>query len=245
VYAQQSEASSDDGRWHFEVTPYLWAANQLGTFGVKGVNVATNQSFTQISNQLTDSASLTFAAQKDLWLFAADLQYYKLSDAPVGTWTGPLGNNNTAGLQVTTTQRWDQFSFGRRLMDDATKIDVFASGRYTSIDSNATLTTSSSGSLINGSRSAAGSVNWWDPVIAVRLTSPIAEKWTAVAYYDFGWVSTSDNSYQLYAGVNYQFWRHITAKVGYRYLNQNYSSGNLTNYHVEMDGLNLGIGIPF
>ena len=73
------------------------------------------------------------------------------------------------------------------------------------------------------------------PVIGARVTLPVAERWSAMLYGDVGGFGAgSDLAYQRFAGVNWQFSEHLSAKAGYRYV-----------WKMAAYGPYLGVGIRF
>jgi opacity protein-like surface antigen len=99
--------------------------------------------------------------------------------------------------------------------------------------------------LPDGSRSVSARESWWDPVIGVRVLVPLAEAWTLVGYADIGGFGVgSDLTYQLLAGVNWQFARSVSAKVGYRYFYQDYEQDGFI-WDMAASGFYLGAGFKF
>ena len=79
--------------------------------------------------------------------------------------------------------------------------------------------------------------------MGVRYVVPLSQKWDFVGYADVG-AGGSDLTYQLLAGVNWQFSRTLSAKVGYRYFYQDYEQDNF-KWDMAMHGAYLGLGIRF
>jgi hypothetical protein len=82
-------------------------------------------------------------------------------------------------------------------------------------------------------------------VIGVRATTPIAERWTLVSYFDIGGFGVgSDLTYQGVLGVNWQASRTFAVKGGYRYFYQDYDNDGFV-WDMAAHGLYLGLGIGF
>jgi opacity protein-like surface antigen len=118
--------------------------------------------------------------------------------------------------------------------------------RYTQLDTDLNLAATTGTPLLpDGSRSISGTENWWDPVIGARVLVPLADAWTLVGYADIGGFGAgSDLTYQLLAGVNWQFSRSVAAKAGYRFLYQDYKNGGFV-WDMKASGFYLGAGFRF
>jgi hypothetical protein len=244
AFAQQAVPARDDA-WRFEVTPYLFAPVIQGSAQARGINSEVDASFSDILNHLDSGFTGLLEARKGSWLFAVDAIYTKLSDEPAKSWTGPLGNSNTAELKLTFKQYIYQFSAGRRVLDERTKLDVFGSARYTKLDATAALTVETGSPLLpDGSRSSTRNKAWWDPVVGARVTTPLAERWAGVGYLDAGGTGSSQYSYQAYLGASWNFHGNLTGKLGYRYLHQKYEKDDF-EWDIRTQGPFLGLGIAF
>ena len=83
--------------------------------------------------------------------------------------------------------------------------------RSTSIDTRLKLAlTTGADLLLDGSCEVGRKDDWWDGAIAVRVVAPFADKWNIVGYADIG-AGDSDLTYQLLAGVNWQFGNTLSA----------------------------------
>lgn len=236
-------AGSD--QWQFEVTPYLFASGLKGTVGARGVAAQTDLSFNDIFSNLDAAALALFEARKGRWTFGVDAIYMKLSDGANKSFQGPLGFSNNIALELKMKQQLYQPFVGYRVFDEHTKVDLIAGARYTKLDAKATLTLTTGLALLpDGSRSVSGSESWWDPIIGVRVQTPIADKWSFVGYADVGVGGESDSTYQLAAGINWQYAKQFSAKFGYRYLAQDYKKDGFV-WDVKMSGPYIGLGIAF
>jgi hypothetical protein len=236
--------NADMNAWQFELTPYLFAAGMDGTAGIRGVSADIDMSFSDIWDRLDSAFMLYFTAQKGDWIYALDAIYFKVADEAVASWQGPLGNSSTAQLNADMTQQAYALSIGRRVLNEQTKVDVMGVARYTSLDTDLKLVLVTGTDLLpDGSRSVGRKESWWDAAIVVRLLTPIAEKWDFVAYADIG-AGGSDLTYQLLAGVNWQFGKTFSAKFGYRYFYQDYQKDDF-KWDMTTSGVYAGLGIKF
>jgi opacity protein-like surface antigen len=242
--AAQTPAPSDADAWQFELTPYLLGAGLQGTTGVGSVTSDIDSSFSDILENLDAGFMAMFLASKGRWTFGVDGVYFKLKNEGANSWQGPLGNTNTGSLEVTMTEQLYQLTSGYRVLDERTRVDVIGAARYTQLDASLNLT--SAGTLLpDGSRSVSGTKSWWDPVIGVRVLEPLSETWSLAGYADIGGFGIgSELTYQLLAGVNWQFSKSVNAKAGYRYLYQDYKDGSFV-WDMAANGFYLGAGFRF
>jgi len=241
--AVADEGSTDD-KWQFEITPYLFAAGMNGTTAVRGISADVDMSFSDIAERLDSAFMIYGTARKNDWIFALDAIYFKITDQQSNSWQGPLGNTNTAQLNVGMTQQNYSLSAGRRVLNEKTKVDVLGVARYTGLDTDLKLARTTGSDLRpDGSRSVSAKESWWDAAIAVRVSTPIASKWDLTGYADVG-AGGTDLSYQLLAGLNWQFSKVVSAKLGYRYFYQDYQNGSF-KWDMTNSGGYLGVGFRF
>jgi opacity protein-like surface antigen len=241
VYA----AGAEEDRWQVEFTPYLFAAGLHGSTGTQQVSADVNTGFGDIVQNLDAGFMGTLEARRDRWGIILDGLYFKLGDEGARSWQGPAGIGSATGeLDVTSTMQMYQLSAAYRV-GDGVPIDLIVAGRYTQLDLDLNLVTTTGGLLPGGTRSLSASQNWWDPVVGVRVILPFAQRWSAMLYGDIGGFGVgSDITYQAIAGVNWQFSEHLSAKVGYRYLYQDYEKNGFL-WKMAAYGPYLGVGIRF
>jgi hypothetical protein len=242
----QTETVTDTDKWQFEITPYIFAAGMNGKTGIGSVTSNVDMSFDDILKNLDQGFMALFEARKGPWTYSLEGVYFKLKDEGAKSWQGPLGSSSTGSLEATMTEQLYQLTAAYRVLDEHTKVDVLGAARYTQLDTELNLVVSSSGSLLpGGSNSISGTENWWDPVIGARVLVPLADAWTLVGYADYGGFGVgSDPTYQLLAGVNWQFSKSVNAKAGYRYLYQDYKNNNFV-WDMTSSGYYLGAGFKF
>ncbi|MGE5789859.1 MAG: hypothetical protein ACM33C_03240 [Syntrophaceae bacterium] len=244
--ADAAPEGNDPNKWRFEFTPYFFAAGMNGKTGMNRVTADVDVGFDKILENLDSGFMAIFEARKGPWSFVFEGVYFKLKDEKADSWQGPLGNSNTGTLEATVTEQLYQLSVGYRVSDDRVKVDVIGAARMTMLDTSLDLTmTTGSPLLPDGSRSVSMSQSWVDPVIGMRVLVPLAEKWTAVGLADIGGFGIgSDITYQLLAGVNWQFSKIVSAKVGYRYLYQDYENNGFI-WDMTAQGFYVGAGFRF
>lgn len=243
VVASQPAAAASE-TWQYEVTPYLLAAGMDGTIGLRGYTAPLDISFSDIADNLDAGFMGMFTAQKGPWILGMEGVYIKLSGGKSSTVTGPGGVVQVGGqLDIDNSMYIVQGSVGYRVLDDKTKVDLIGAVRWTKLELDVSVVTTFPGPVFGGAASAGGSEDWVDGVVGVRVLHPAAEGVSLLAYADVG-AGGSDLTYQVMAGVNWEFKKDFTAKVGYRYLSWDYESGG-TVWDMATSGPYLGLGIRF
>jgi hypothetical protein len=244
--AVPTRASADSNAWQFELTPYILGAGLNGKTGIGGVTADVDASFGDILENLDSGFMALFEARQGKWFFGFEGIYFKIKDEGAKSWQGPLGNSSNGSLEATVTEQLYQLSVGQRVVNDRTKVDIIGAARYTQLDTELNLTvTTGSALLADGSRRVSAKESWWDPVVGVRAFVPLAEAWTVVGYADMGGFGVgSDLTYQLLAGVNWQFAKSVSAKAGYRHLYQDYEENGFV-WDMVSSGFYLGVGFQF
>jgi hypothetical protein len=246
----QADSATEEG-WRFTVTPYFLAAGLDGKTGVNGVTTDVDVPFSDIFDKL-DAGFMMFAtARKGRWFGGFDAMYFKLSDAPSNQVTGPFGKVTVQGaLDITVTQQFYDGVVGYRAVEKSATnrviLDVYASARYTSMETEATLTTSSTiPSFPGGSRSMDDEVTWWDPIIGARTLIPFAGDFDLNMLADFGGFGVGcDVTYQWLLAVEWQFSKPVAISAGYRYFKQDYDQDGFV-WDMAMSGFVTGVGISF
>ena len=242
--AMAVDDNADNDKWQFEITPYLFAASMDGTVGLRGISADVDMSFNDIWERLDQAAMLRMSARKNNWVYVLDAIYFKIKDQQSSSWQGPLGNTSTAQLNADMTQQVYSVAAGRRVLDQKAKVEVLGVARYTRLATSLNLAVTTGSNLLpDGSRAVSGKESWWDAAIAVQASTPIASKWDLVGYADVGG-GGSKLTYQLLAGVNWQFTKPVSAKFGYRYFYQDYQNGAF-KWDMADSGAYLGIGFKF
>jgi len=232
--------------WQFEVTPYVFGAGLRGTTGVGPVTADIDSSFGDILKHFDSGFMAAAEARKGPWIFAFDGVYFRLKDQATRSWQGPAGIGSATGdLEATVSQLVYQLALAYRVNDGSSKVDVLGAGRYTRLDTDLNLVTTTGPLLPGGERSLSGSADWWDPVVGARVLVPFAEHWTFMGYGDVGGFGVGSKiTYQAIAGANWEFAKSFTAKFGYRYMYQKYDKNNFL-WDIAAHGAYVGLGIAF
>jgi hypothetical protein len=236
LFAQETKPPANT--WQFEATPYLWAAGFSGwtRVGARTPTVKFNASFSDVWRNLNFGAMGSFEARNGRWAILFDAIYVKLSRTSDPILGGALGTADMKGDETVL-----QLAGAYRVIDSqVSPVDLVVGIRFT--DLYADLAFSKSALLPNGvGRSE--STSWTDGFAGVRAAYVFSDKWSIVGYADAGTGGTK-YSWQLYAGVNYNFTKSIVGKVGYRILTQNYDKPDFL-YNVKTSGIFAGVGFKF
>jgi opacity protein-like surface antigen len=242
----RAETSTDE-RWQFELTPYFWGANLEGTLAVRGVEAELDADFEDIFDNLDSAFMGTIELRRGIWGLLFDGIYFKVEDEGARSWSGPGGIGSATGvLEANATMQVYQLALAYRVSQEIA-VDVLAGARYTNLDTELELTATTGGLLPGGNRSVSGDQGWWDPVIGIRFLVPFGDRWTGVLYGDYGGFGVgSDSTYQVIAGLNWQFARNFSLKAGFRYLHQNYEDDDEGfKWDMAAYGPYLGLGMRF
>jgi opacity protein-like surface antigen len=243
-HAQTSSGSADG--WTFELTPYIWGAAMKGdTEAGRLPRTSVDMKFSDILDVLDFALMGAFEARKGRFGLYLDTMYIKVSDSASArrTGPGPIGATLTADADLKLEQTMLAFAGMYRIVEGNTPVDVLAGVRYTDIEVDANI----DASLFAQARSVhrSGSKDWVDPYVGLRVQIPIANRWKLVGYADAGGFGVgSDSTWQVAAGVNYDFSTNMSAKLGYRRLSIDYDKKNFL-YDMKLEGLYFGLGIRF
>ena len=245
--ATAARAEEAKGDWQFEVTPYVFGAGLRGTTGVGPVTADIDSGFRDILKHFDSGLMAAAEARKGPWVLAFDGVYFRLKDQAIRSWQGPAGIGSATGdLEATVSQLVYQLAVGYRVVDTAaTKLDAIGAARYTRLGTDLNLAATTGPLLPGGTRSVSGSADWWDPVIGFRVILPFADRWSFMGYGDVGGFGVGSKiTYQAIVGVNWEFAKSFSAKLGYRYMYQDYDKNNFL-WDVAAHGAYIGLGIAF
>lgn len=222
--------------WQFELTPYLWLAGISGDVGVGGApTVSIDASFSDIVKNLDFGAMLAFEARRGPWGLLLDGMYLKVSQG--GDTRGPVIDRvDVVGRTAIITP-----AVGYRVWEGSqAAMDAFAGTRIWVIDTDLKFTV---GRL--GGRRFEDTKAWADPIVGGRVRVGFGDQWSAVLLGDVGgFGAASDLTWQVFAGIGYQFTERWSLKVGYRALGVDYESGGFL-FDVIQHGPLVGVGFRF
>jgi hypothetical protein len=180
---------------------------------------------------------LSVEMQKFRWLLQVSGYYLNLS-----TTVEPRGPLYKSGSLDWNSGLLD-VALGYRVIDQGPfSLDFLVGGRYQHVDLNFSLKPEA-GHLVRGS--AADSRDWADPFIRLVGKARLARPVTMFLKGDIGGFGvSSDLTWTVYGGFEFQIARHFYTDIGCRYFGTDYSSGTF-KYDVSMIGPQIELGVSF
>jgi opacity protein-like surface antigen len=244
--ATAQTTAAQAGGWQYELTPYIWAAGMKGDVQSGALpKISTDVSFSDVLDVLDFGLMGAFEARKDRWGLLFDAIYMKLSMGGTASRTGPgpIGATLTANANLEMEQTMLAAAASYRAVEGRSPVDVIGGLRYVKLEANADI--NASFFALTGTVSRSGDKDWVDPYIGARVQHPLADRWSVIGYADVGGFGVgSDFTWQALAGVNYDFSKTVSGKLGYRYLSVDYDKSGFL-YDMDSYGLYAGIGIRF
>ena len=247
-----------------------WLAGLSGDVGVKGVVSNIDIGFDQIFRHLTHvPLALSADVRYRRWEFFGDGQYMEVGDS--ATLPGLLFTNANAHVKYGLSEAFVAY---RLINCDKASLSLFAGARYTYLEGDLSIFNNGDARLIRlrqllGIRNKldfSASTDWVDPVIGARGKVKI---WRATSLYaegDVGGfdansgsafeihregrtivrepVDSSDWSYQVQGGLEFQLSRWFSTQVGWRYMKYDFVKSGFTN-KLDLNGPFIQGGINF
>lgn len=207
-------ASAED--WSYQIELYGLVATIEGEAGVGRVEGAdVNVDFGDILDALDSAFMGRFEAHhSNGWGVALDYGFMDLS-ADI---TGPRGGV----LDVGVRQGILEALLMRRTQSGDQHIDYFVGLRWWDNDLDATFDPA----VLPGTASVGINEDWVDPVIGVRWTNPLTEKWSFLLHGDIGGVGIgSDFTASAIAGFRYKIKESMELDLQYKALWVDYETG--------------------
>ena len=247
-----------------------WMAGVSGNSGIKGVVTSPDVSFDQILTHLTHvPLVLSVDVRYKRWEFFGDGLYMEVGDS--ATLPGLLFTNANIHLKTGLAEGFVGY---RLINSDKAVLSLFAGARYTYEGGDISIFDNGDARLVILRRllgirkklDFSDSTGWVDPVIGARGKVKI---WRATSLYaegDVGGfdansgsafelrrqgrtivrepVDSSDWSYQVQGGLEFQFSRWFWLQVGWRYLKYDYKQEGFTN-KTALNGPQVQAGVNF
>lgn len=235
--AVHAQTAPDTG-WHYLIEPYILFPNMQGQTGIGALPpVDVDEDPSDIFDNLQFGAMLYAEVHNDRWAFTSDVLYMKLESEV-------LQDASIADGKVELSQLGWELAFLARL---SPWIEVGAGAVYMKIDAELELTLDTPLGLIN--RSGDLDRDWVDPIVLVRATVPLGERWFLLGRANIGGFGvSSDSVWQLQGDVGYRFSDRVLMTVGYRALGYDYDRGSGTErfvYDMTTFGPMLRLGFTF
>jgi opacity protein-like surface antigen len=256
--------------WEIRIGVPAWLAGVSGESGVKGVVDKTDVSFDSLLNHLTHfPIALSIDARYRRWEFWADGQYIEVGTS--ATLPGLLFTDANVHIKNGLAEGFVGY---RLINCEKASLSLFAGARWTYLQGNLSIFDNGDARLailrellgIPKRLNFSDSTDWVDPVIGARGKVKI---WKAISLYaagDIGGfdanadtafelrregrtiarepVDSSDWSYQVQGGIEFQLTRHMWTQIGWRYLKYDYRKSGFTDKN-ELNGPFIQTGINF
>lgn len=229
--AAAQAAPPDDG-WHFQFTPYFWAAGVKGTVGIRRLpDLEVDASFSDVIEKFDIGFLGRFEGRKNRWGFATDLVYLNLG--------APLGENQPIVRifepEVDVRQLVGEGAVFYRLAhdpDDAERAyaDVFVGGRYLKVRNQI-------GLVGGGVRES--SLDWLDAILGLRGRAPLGSRAALLARGDIGGFG-SNFAWNVEGSLVFSISKRWSLGAGYRYLHEDYEQGS----GADRAAVDIGFGGP-
>ncbi|HEY5721000.1 MAG TPA: hypothetical protein VIT45_01630 [Allosphingosinicella sp.] len=222
--------------WEVEITPYFWLAGLKGDIDIPvgSGNVEFDNDFSDVLGKL----KFVFMAAADVrhgrFVAMADTIYLSLGVEAKG-----IANPQFLTGQVDTKLFFSTLSGGYRVIDKGDfYVDLFAGGRYISIDNRLRL----EGPVTSREAEASGSD--LAPMVGARTRIPLGKDWGLLLYGDTGGFASSDIKWQLMGTVQWDIGRHWRAIAGYRHMDVEHERNDQT-FNLALTGPLLGVTYRF
>lgn len=235
----QASSDTDDGGWHFGLSPYLWFAGAHGNVGALGRTASIHASPGDLLSHLNIGLMGTAELRRKRFVVTGDMLWIRLSD------NRALPGLSALGLgAVSADVRVGQFVWtskgGYRMIDrNKLKADATVGVRYWHLGQKLNFNPSL-GLNFNGSQT------WADILVGGRVQLPVGKKTVIDLLGDVGgWNASAKLDYQFTALMGYKLSPKWTLGAGYRYLFVDYRPTNLSVFNVITSGALLGVTYKF
>ncbi|MGG5890071.1 hypothetical protein ACLF3G_23335 [Falsiroseomonas sp. HC035] len=213
--AQESVQTVDS--WRFSLTPYMWFSGVSGEVALPRESRDVEADFGDILSSLQIGAMGIFEARRGRFGLVVDAMTLT-TEQDVSTPRGVLFNGGTSRMTATELSMVGLVRVGET---PSWSLDLGAGLRGWWIDSKLSLN-----SGVAAARSASGTANVLDPLLAVRYKVNLAERIGFSTYVDIGGFKTGSRlTWQVIAALDWQATDRITAHLGYRHIEVELSRG--------------------
>jgi hypothetical protein len=209
----KAQSETPEKKWHFLAELYLMFPNMQGETGIgSSLTVPVDANTGAIFSNLKMGAMLYGEARTDKWAISSDWVYMKLDQDIT---PGRLINSGTVGVQQSV---WEVAGLYRILPFWEAGVGGRLNYLQTSIDARRNVLPAST-EEVSGKHDA----TWFDPILIIRLSADIKDKWLFQARGDLGGFGVgSDFTWQLQGYVGYRFTKLFQLTAGYRILSTDY-----------------------
>jgi hypothetical protein len=232
-----------DSGWTFTVAPYLWMAGLNGDIGLFGREpVPVDQKFGDILDDLEFAGTLVAELHNGSWGVFADVMYVKTSaDSEITRTIGGVPVELNAGLD---TESFTATVMGeyRVLSNERATVDLMAGARIWSVDNDISASLAAGGAPVAAFSGSDGDT-WVDGIVGAKARVNLDAKWFLNGWGMIGG-GGSNVTWDVLAGVGYQWNDRISTTLGYRALGVDYENDGFV-YDVVQHGPVLGMIFRF
>lgn len=233
-----SPTLADSADWQIDVSSYMWFPKTETSVETPLGTVSSDLSARDALDALDIGVMLGVSARRDAWSLLGDLFYLDLSFRE----RTPLGRVYSAVDTRTTVLSLSGYGLYNLYDRDGLVLDAGLGLRMLSSDIDVTLQ-----GVARDDRDTSVSDNWVDPLLALRASARLAERWQVVLLADaggFGMGSASDQTWQIVTVLTYRIGESWSASGGYRHLYVDRENDGVP-YELEMSGPLLGVSYRF
>lgn len=216
--------------WSGQVTLYGWGAGVGGDFTpfTGAPTLSFDKSLSEVLEDLDAAFFATGLARRGNLVLFGDLTY--TSSSRSGLIPPGIPATGEVTLKSITLAAGRRFDAG-----GGTTVDLLGGLRGWDID----------GAITTPGPSIAPSASFIDPILAVRVNTPLSDRWSVLSYADIGGFGAgSDFTWQAAVTANWQARDNLWLSVGWRHLAVDYSDGG-TVFDGAMSGPLLGVTLQF
>ena len=224
-------------QWRLSVTPYLWFPGVHGNLGALDRDVSVHASAIDLLSHFRFGLMAHADARWKRLVLPLDVFWIRLADdkaLPFPRLAATTADVKARAFILTP-------KLGYRLVDEEKiKFDVLTGFRYWHLGQ----TLKFSPSILN--LDVSPSQNWVDPLVGVRIGTPLSGKFEINLAGDVGgWGVGSQLDYQVAGFLGYKVKETVTLQVGYRYLDVDYHAGGTKAFlfDVALSGVAVGVTI--
>ena len=256
--------------WQIRIGVPGWLAGLSGESGVKGVEASSDVSFDKLLNHLTHfPIALSINARYQRWEFWVDGQYIEVGTS--ATLPGLLFTNADVHIKNALAEGFVGY---RLINCDNANLTFFVGARWTFLEGDMSIFDNGDARLVRlrellGIRKRldfSDSTGWVDPVLGLRGRVRVWKATKIFAEGDVGGfnanadtafelrregrtinrvsVDSTDWSYQLAGGLEFQLTRNIWTQVGWRYMKYDFRKNGFTDKN-ELNGPFIQAGMNF
>lgn len=216
--------------WSGQVTLYGWGAGVGGDFTpfTGAPTLSFDKSLSEVLEDLDAAFFATGLARRGNLVLFGDLTY--TSSSRSGLIPPGIPATGEVTLKSLTLAAGRRFDAG-----GGTTVDLMGGLRGWDID----------GAITTPGPSIAPSASFIDPILALRVNTPLSDRWSVLSYADIGGFGAgSDLTWQAAVTANYQATESLWLSFGWRHLAVDYSDGG-TVFDGAMSGPLLGVTLQF